>query len=132
VSPKEISVDTTSIQFTLDLQTLGTTRNLPTGTRVVLQYTRKYDQKTAILIGSTTTDNFGNWTITNSSLVVSNPELGNIYLFAEAIGTTTTGVQCVLAASCFKIRVTFQKPPYIPVPGPYPCICSKGCKNSKK
>jgi hypothetical protein len=129
VTPQEIEVDTMSSQFTVSLQAIGTTRNLASGTNIALQYTRKHDQKTAVLIGTTTTDNFGNWIISNPSLIINNPELGNIYLFAEAISADG---KCVLAAACCKITVKFQKPPYIPVPGPYPCICSKGCKTVKK
>jgi len=126
VSPVELDVDCTANQFTVALQAFGTTRNLPSGTTITLQYTRKYDRKTAVLIGTTTTDNFGNWTFNIPSLVVNTPSLGNINLFAQAFEGAT-----VLGFGIFKIKVRCNAPPFIPVPGPYPCLCctKKGCSS---
>lgn len=126
VTPHKISVDCNASQFTTSLQILGTTRNLPMGTNIAIQYTREFDRKTAILVGTTTTDNFGNWQLIVASLVINTPALGSIYLFAEAIIDSVR----VVAAAEFTIKVLCSTPPIIPVPGPYPCLCcdEKGCQ----
>jgi hypothetical protein len=118
LTPGLVDVNCTTTSFTISFDISGSTCNVPIGSTIAIQYTREFDPKTAVLIGTTITDSSGLFRLTVPSLVVQTPTLGNLRVFAQFISGNA-----VVAVDCAKIQVKCSTPPLIPTFGPYPCTC---------
>lgn len=118
ITPSCFRGDCTLAQIQLSFTVTGCSKRLSSGTVVTLQYTRCKDKKTSNLIGSTTIDANGNWAFTATNLVVNNPLLGSMNIFAQAVDSAGT---TILAYDCDCIDIKCVKPKYF-----------KPCKRSLK